>query len=354
MRRPSRQGLIRVCRHHAATLIQAIQYLSGREALPCLRPARIIQAFMRLGLSCLLVTGLLVVLPMSLRGQNVRAVVEDFFSKTRGGQHTRLSDSLLSSAHAQNVFDVARAFVKDSSVSVRMESLELIDRCSRILGETKIRKRAAEILAVALEDPSPEVMGLALTFLRHYHKGEFPPTTRPALQRLIRSEVTHLADVLRLAGYLEQKELIPDIRLFSQAGHPPTLRWASLLSLARLGDASAIRDIMNRVRRLPVNDDVVYRIFPDLVYTRHPEAIDYLVAALHADEKSCISADVEKETSIPCGYRIMEQLAPVIEGFPVRLNASGDLETEDYPAALGVVRQWFNANKDYTIILETY
>lgn len=105
----------------------------------------------------------------------------------------------------------------------------------------------------------------------------------------------------------------------------------------------------NRVKKLPVNDDVVYQVFPDLIYTRQQEAIAYLVTALDSDATDCLSADAERQTPISCGYRIMEQLAAIIEGYPLILGESGDIITGDYPAALNIVRKWFQINQTYSI-----
>jgi hypothetical protein len=44
----------------------------------------------------------------------------------------------------------------------------------------------------------------------------------------------------------------------------------------------------------------------------------------------------------------------VIEGYPLKLSASGDVETKDYPAALKTVREWFKAHSDYKILKDRY
>jgi hypothetical protein len=121
-----------------------------------------------------------------------------------------------------------------------------------------------------------------------------------------------------------------------------------------MDDAPALKDLMQRVSKLPVNDDVVYKLFPDLIYTRQKESIDYMIEALNSDVKTCFTADAEKEVEILCGYRIMEQLAPVIADYPFNLDESGDLQTDDYPSALLTVRNWFRTHKNYTILTDHF
>ena len=127
-------------------------------------------------------------------------------------------------------------------------------------------------------------------------------------------------------------------------------RWAAQLALARLGDREALATVLARAKRYPVNDDVVYELLPDLVYTRQKEAIDYLVSIVHSDEKNCQSADPEAEQSILCGYRVLELLAPVIRDFPLALDESGDLAVSDYPKALADARSWLKKHADYEVV----
>jgi hypothetical protein len=112
--------------------------------------------------------------------------------------------------------------------------------------------------------------------------------------------------------------------------------------------------MMRRARKLPVNDDVIYSIFPDLVYTRNKEAVSYMIEVLQRDDATCMSADAERQAPIPCGYRVMEQLAPIIKGYPLALDASGDIKTNDYVAALKTVREWFTKHPNYEILKDKY
>jgi hypothetical protein len=167
-------------------------------------------------------------------------------------------------------------------------------------------------------------------------------------------EGPHLDRLIKIAGFLDMKYLIPDIRPFAQPGNTRQIRWAALLSLSRMGDLIAMEELLKRVRKVRLNDDVVYTVFPDLIYTRQRAAINFLVETLHSETKNCTSADVEREVRVVCGFRIMEQLAPVIEGYPLKLDASGDINADDYPLALKTVRRWFDEHPTYTIIDAKY
>ncbi len=111
---------------------------------------------------------------------------------------------------------------------------------------------------------------------------------------------------------------------------------------------------MNRVKRMPVSDALVYDVYPDLIYTRTQEAVTLLVATLNSDAKNCSAADAERESKIPCAYRVMEMLAPVLEGYPLEVDGSGDIQTIDYPAALQAVREWCKTKTSFDIRKDTF
>jgi hypothetical protein len=119
-----------------------------------------------------------------------------------------------------------------------------------------------------------------------------------------------------------------------------------------MGDKEQTEWCVQMVKKAPVNSGLVENVLPDLVYTRQKEAIDYCVELLFSDEKLCAAPNPELSERIPCAYRIIELLAPVIENFPVKVNPSIGLESDDYPKTLQTVREWLKEHKEYKIITE--
>jgi HEAT repeat protein len=210
------------------------------------------------------------------------------------------------------------------------------------------------ILTESLKDNDPGNVRSALHYLTTFSKGDFSQGAKDSLITRIKLKTSDFDQLIKLAGFLNLSQIKDEIKPYAQAGNPKQIRWAALLALARMGDAPAMKDLMQRVSKLPVNDDVVYKLFPDLIYTRQREALAYMIEALNSDSKNCRSADAENEVDILCGYRIMEQLAPIIQDFPFKLEDSGDLQTDDYPAALLTVRKWFSTSKDFTILSDQF
>lgn len=195
----------------------------------------------------------------------------------------------------------------------------------------------------------------SITTLTHFKKSDFTQQDKDTLKSIFYKRPPHLDEFIKLIGYVGIPELQSDLFSLTQPANPKDIRWASLLALARMGDQTATSSIMTRVKKLPVNDDVVYEIFPDLIYTRQREAVDYVVQALQSDDNNCTSADNDHPEAIPCGYRIMELLPSAIKNYPLKLEASGDIKTKDYKKALSMVRDWFRKKgAAYEIDSSTY
>ncbi len=298
---------------------------------------------------------LLAMMTCICHGQDLRNSFQDYFSQIRAGRRPSMAKAISSNDSAVFSLEILQPFLKDSSDAVRAKAYEatfLI--CSRS-EDVDVRRHGVEILTSGYSGKQDENAAEAIAFLTHFRKDDFTLSAKDSLRKYVRSSGNlHVDGLMKLAGYLGLRDLIPDIRPWSLAGNPTPLRWAALLSLARLGDPSAITDIMKRVRKLTVNDDVVYEVFPDLLYTRQSEPIAYAIEALQSDDRNCRSPDAEREKPIPCGYRIIELLAPVIDGYPLELDETGDIKTNDYTEALKTVRAWFNSGKAYKILTDKY
>ena len=246
------------------------------------------------------------------------------------------------------------AFLTDSTYMVRARALEVSTAIALQTRDTITRQMCVRMLMHPVEGGDFDVAGSALSLLRGFARTDFSTEVRDTISSLIRKRASNLNQLIAMAGYLGIPELTRDLRSYALPGNPNSTRWAALLALARMGDRDATDDVLQRVEALGVTDKVVYNIFPDLVYTRQPEAIAYMAKQIQHDEKHCFSADAEREVAIPCAYRILEQLAPVIENFPLERDVTGDLRTNDYHAALELAREWFKNNNTYRIKDDDY
>lgn len=328
MRRPSRQGQSAVLLRHSTVAVA--------------------------------LSSLLLALPAAASyGQSLNDGVNHYFEAVSNGEYSRFPevDAASSAEVLADFYDtvVPRLTGTDNDdILVKLKAYELIGFVASHVHDIDARAKGVHLLMNACAEHSFRVRSRAVDLLTRFTPSDFQNAAKDTLRKLVRSEAPPLDRFIKLAGFVGIDDLQAVIKPFSYDGYPAHLRWAALVALARLGNRSALDGIMQRVRRIPVNDDVVYQLFPDLIYTRQPEAIAYIIEALQSNAKNCRSADAERDVAIPCGYRIMEQLAPVVTGFPLTLDESGDLDTDDYPAALQEVRTWFNDNKYWKIRKDTY
>jgi hypothetical protein len=282
-------------------------------------------------------------------------VLENYFAQVRTGKYPAIPLELIKPENAQLTLNALPKYLADSVATMRLRAISLarsIGSPSKIIA---VRTKAVQQIIAASKDKDTGNAGAALTFLTEFKKNDFSKTDQDTLYVIFKRKSAHLNVLIRLMGYLEIQSSKNDLFNLSQESNLGRKdRWAAILALARMNDQQAIDGILNRIQRMPVSDAVVYEVFPDLVYTRRLEAVSYLVEALNSDAKNCESANSDNPERIPCAYRIMEMLAPIIENYPLKQNASGDIETNDYPVALQKVREWFKINKGYKILRDGY
>jgi hypothetical protein len=280
--------------------------------------------------------------------------VKRYFAEATNGSHPQIPKEFLLEENAYAVLKASIPFLADSSVVLRAKAYAIVSLAGSNASRHDVRALAVTQLIEGAKDSDGGNARLALGYLTNFRKEDFTTVAKDSIRSAFSRKASRVGEVLKLAGFLELTDLKEAIRAYTKIGNSQPLRWAAVVSLARMNDNEASAEMMRRVRKLPVSDDVIYEVFPDLVYSRHPEAIAYMVEVLKSDEENCLTADAEREVPIPCGYRIMEHLAPVIDDFPLELDASGDIKTKDYVAALKKVRDWFEKNTNYKILRDKY
>jgi hypothetical protein len=300
-----------------------------------------------------LLTILLLLSSTLLFGQT--KTLDTFFAQVRAGKYPNIPAEVNKPESATTLLNALPVYLKDTAVVVRAKAAAIARTVGTKSNVSAIRTKAVQQLVDATRDNDSGNTGAALMYLTEFRKADFTKANKDSLHHLLKRRSAHIDLVMKLIGYLEMHETAGELRDLSRdASMGRKERWTAMLALARMGDERAAEDILNRVKRMPVTDEVTYQIFPDLVYTRSQQIVAHLVEALNSDAKNCLSANGESEEKIPCAYRVMEMLAPVVEHYPLKLDESGDVKTSDYPVALKTVRDWFKANKSYKILNDKF
>ncbi|MBL0739666.1 hypothetical protein [Chryseolinea lacunae] len=286
----------------------------------------------------------------SLSAQQLPEQLRLYFAEVRQGHYPPIPKPLSISENSKTMVGALSAYLNDTLPEVRSKAYTIVQLAGKNARDFSVRQQAVSHLLAGCNDLDVGNRGTAIGYLKTFRKEDFTAAAKDSLRSLFNRKGPHINELIRLIGWLELKDMIEAIRPYTKPGNTQPIRWASLVSLTRMNDEAATTEMMRRVSKFPVNDNVVYELFPDLIYSRHPIAIAYMVDVLNSDAENCLSADAEREAPIPCGYRVMEQLAPIIEKYPLTLDESGDLKTKDYTTALQTVRAWFAKNaKTYVI-----
>lgn len=281
-------------------------------------------------------------------------LLSNYFDAIKAGKFPAPSTEFSAAEHSNAILREMEPYLTDSNYTVRAKAYEVAQLTATASANPATRSKGIRVLLNGSKDVQIENAGLALNLLTTFAFDDFTSVDKDTIRALVKTRIHHLDKLIKLAGFLQLTDLKDDIRPYRQPGSTGQMRWAAILSLSRMGEAYAIEEVMKRVTAFPINDEVVYSIFPDLIYTRQKIPFAYVVQALQSRDENCMSADAEQERPIMCGYRIMEQLASVVEGYPVALDESGDIKTNDYTAALELVRQWFRQNENYRLITNRF
>ncbi len=216
------------------------------------------------------------------------------------------------------------------------------------------KQAAASRLVQGISDTDGSTVGLVVGYLQSFAPADFDEAAQTAItNRRKNNKIPYYTELALLAGFvgiakevLFQRYMAPEL--------PVKDKWYTALALARMDQQEPLDYLLGKVRKLPVDNAMAGYIVPDLLYTRQKTAIDFCVKLLYSNEKGCYSANPDRDEKINCAYPVLEKLAAVIVDFPVKTDATGTLESTDYPKMLQLARDWFSKHPDYKIRTDTF
>lgn len=244
------------------------------------------------------------------------------------------------------------ASLSDSSASMRMRGIALLSKVAYKSSDTAFRQKTVEKLVTFFRDKDPNVTSRAARYITGFKYQDLSDNAKNEIRSLIGSNCNHYDWLLKIAGFAGLKDKAGEIKAQLLEGTiTPIMKWASILTLARLGESEYIALCLLTVRDIPVDDNMMYNTLPDLIYTKQKETFDYLIEILLSDNENCHSPNPNYSGKILCAYRVMEAFASTVEDFPVKVKQSGDLITDNYEKSLEITRKWMNEHKtNYKII----
>jgi hypothetical protein len=255
----------------------------------------------------------------------------------------------------KTVYEAALKYLSDSTYGIRLEAYKITYTIALKSANSELKNKSLEQFTKAISDQSSSISGYCARQLSVFNRENFTEQAKTNIIGGINSQITRKAELIKMAGYLNLKDAENRIREEAAYAKRTEVRWAAYLALARMGDSDYTNRVVQAVRRQGINDNVVYELVPDLIYTRQKPCIDLAIEILFDEKKNCRSSNPDNPVKMQCGYRVMEYLAPIIADFPFGVRISGDIQTDDYEKALITVREWFlKIGNDYTILDITY
>jgi hypothetical protein len=208
--------------------------------------------------------------------------------------------------------------------------------------------RVVYALIEGCRDSSVQLALANLLRLREIPPALFDARARYEISSLFRSTKLPADKLVLLCGYIGCREPVEALRgiIGRQPAKNPGLEGAVHLALARMGDKEELDFLLARLRKLPVDNLLVYEVLPGLLYVRQKEIFDYLFEIILSESPDCSSPNPSSDRRMPCAYRCMELVAPFVIDFPLSSGADGNLRCADYDQALRQVREWIKSHKD--------
>lgn len=278
-----------------------------------------------------------------------------YISQWQKGESVADIKKQLLQSDQDDVLSEIERFAADTNVNKRYAIYRLLGDIGVTFDKPKSRTRAIRQIVFGTNDRDGGISGANLKALTFFNANDFDAEAKYILSEKAKTKGSHYKLLVQLCGWLKTTDLIYDFRqkIDQKEGTSVQDRWAMRLALARMGEQDMTDYCLARLKKVKINDDVVYEFIPDLIYTRQKPIFDHLLTLIESDEKNCSSSNPDSDEKIICAYRIIEQIAPYIENFPAKVDVSGELQTNDYAKLLVEVRTWISQYRESYKVIDT-
>lgn len=267
----------------------------------------------------------------------------DFFNRYAVRHDMSESALCLAKEDKAAVLEKLTGLISENSTDKRSLVYRLADYLGRMTGDPKIKKQSLILLIKGLNDKDGAIVYTNLQALKQYTRSDFDLRMKHDISRKIQEgKPAYFEMLVKIGGWLNIPDLIGFFRqkLQDKVGTTNRERWAMRLAMARMGEQDMVQYCLQKAEAAPLNDDVVYDLVPDLVYTRQKPIFAYLFRIIESDDRNCSSPNPDSNADIICAYGVIEKIAPVIIRFPLKTDKSGELVSNNPKEILSVSRQW--------------
>jgi hypothetical protein len=312
--------------------------------------------FFVIRVSAIIALLLFLTIHISAQQNKVNKILDEIRAQLTSDKKQKVNEEILfTSGNESYVLTGVKPWYNDTLKSIRSRALTITARMGLKTQEPAYRQEALRLIVQACDDKDVALAGSAINYLTHFNRRDFTKDACDLVIAQLKKQTTHFEKLARIVGFLNLKEQTPFLQnILTEEKTSTKIQWNIQLALARMGNAGGTKYCMDLAKGYPLDDNIMYYILPDLLYTRQKPVFDFLLEILYSDKKNCTSPNPNFSGHILCGYRVMEALAAVVKDFPLKTNSSGGIVTQDYDKSLQITRDWFKEHKEYELKMDVY
>ena len=242
----------------------------------------------------------------------------------------------------------------DTIDNIRRRSFDMI----RMLGtHTTVRstqQQAIELLLAGITDQNSAIATNIIESLAQFKKDNFTFAFKRKIFQVIDEPKVNHTSLVKLIGFLDLFDVQGKLNDMLKSETDLETRWALRIALCRMNNPESTSYVLRKIKALPVDDDFLNRQLPDLIYTRNKEVFKFFEAIIFSDAADCSSPNPRIRKNIPCAHDVINAIAPLINGFPIKVDSDGEPIMTDGAKNLEVARAWLRANPHYEIMKDTF
>lgn len=270
-----------------------------------------------------------------------------------GSKDQTLLSKLIQEPKQNEVYAALSTYVSDSLNKNRVGAIQLIKNVEKKVKDPIFRKEQLAVLFIALEKMPLKETKECINLMCKYEKAAFTTDQIDLIRDYLALPKIERKEAVLLLGFIGRTD---DADYLNAMATLYPLRKEELyyvqLAQVRLKNAKATEEYLTKFKAMSIDDNFVTNLLKDAVYTRNMDLIQSLLLSCLSGELNCYSANNDATAKIPCAYRILEALAPIIQGFPVKIDRTGEI-VGDPQAELEKAKAWIQAHQNDFILIDT-
>ncbi len=283
-----------------------------------------------------------------LFAQSPEKVVNDRMQQVRSRSTVNVDLKILfNPENTSKALSALEKYYTDTTKDVRLEAYNTAALLALKSTNVVVKQKIIAQMVNTLTSSDADVSFTCIKNLIRFNATDFPVASIFKIQQSVNEASNNKGKLARLAAFVCGPVVAPNLSqlLRDNPTLNSTIKSDIKMAMARAGNENLQNRMVQKCKQQVLNNDFVYDIVPELVYTRNKIVFDFLLEAIMRDTKDCTSANNDDTRPMICAYRLIEQVAPYIINFPAKIDEACELKTKDYPALLTEVRGWINANK---------